>query len=460
MYLSFARAAAAAPAILFIDELDAVGDRDRMGDNNRTWTEYVVTGLLAAMDGYEGHEGVVIMGATNNPDRIDKAVRRPGRFDRVLHLGYPTHDLIPAAIRWQAWPDLADVDLTGIAAQASGMSGADIAGLVRTARARARRAKRPLTCDDLSATLRDLRPPVPEEIRWQVAVHEAGHAITGAATGIAYPQMLALRGGGGVTQQALLRRSQRRNEIADTLANDLGGRAAEIVMFGEPSGGAGGDTNSDLARATQTAAALELSWGLGHELIWLGDPEVVLARLRAEPLLRARVEARLQAAQARALRIVEANRAVLEEMAAALLRTGLLTGPELEALVAKVVPDAAAGPVPGQNPLAQTTSAPIPPAPVEEDSRATGDVVSPSDGQAGHPEARLLTITPEQANARTAHEVRTGPTIPTPRPTRTSSGRSRPEGPAGALSGLPPQSACGQPARPCAQAGSFGVTWA
>lgn len=409
----FARAAALAPAILFVDELDAVGDRDRMGDNNRTWTEYVVTGLLAAMDGYEGHEGVVIMGATNHPDRIDKAIRRPGRFDRVLHLGYPSHDLIPAAIRWQAWPDLADVDLTGLAAQASGMSGAGIAGLVRSARARARRAKRPLTCDDLSATLRDLRPPVPEELRWQVAVHEAGHAITGAATGIAHPQMLALRGSGGVTQQSLLRRSQRRNEIADTLANDLGGRAAEILIFGEPSGGAGGDANSDLARATQTAAALELSWGLGQDLIWLGDPETVLARLRLEPFLRARVEARLQAAQARALRIVDANRPVLEQMAAALVRTGVLTGPELEALVAKVVPDAAAGPaagpVSGQTPPGQATGAPITPVPVAERSRATGDVVSPSNGRAGHPDINMLTIAPEQGKVRVPHDVRTGP---------------------------------------------------
>lgn len=401
----FAKAAAAAPAILFIDELDSVGDRDRVGDSNRTWTEYVVTALLAAMDGYEGHEGVVIMGATNHVDRIDRAVRRPGRFDRVLHLGYPTHDLIPAAIRWQAWPDLADADLTGIAAQAFGMSGADLAGLVRTARARARRAKRPLTPDDLGATLQDLRPPVPDEIRWQVAVHEAGHAITGAATGIAQPQMLALQGGGGVTQQALLRRSQRRNEISDTLANDLGGRAAEIIMFGEPSGGAGGDATSDLARATQTAAAMEMSWGLGDDLVWLGDPETVLARLRIEPFLRARVEAHLREAQARALRIVEANRPVLEEMAAALVRTGLLTGPELERLVAKV----ALVSEPGPPPPVQTPSAPITPAAVAQSSRVTGDVVSPSDGQAGHPEARLVTIAPELANARAAHKVRTGP---------------------------------------------------
>ncbi|MCL1630257.1 AAA family ATPase [Roseibaca sp. V10] len=410
----FARAAARAPAVLFIDELDAVGDRERVGDNNRTWTEYVVTGLLAAMDGYEGHEGVVIMGATNHVDRIDKAVRRPGRFDRVLHLGYPTHDLLPAAIRWQAWPDLADADLTGLAAQASGMSGADIAGLVRSARARARQEKRPLTCDDLNATLSNLRPPVPEAIRWQIAVHEAGHALTGAATGIARPQMLALQGGGGVTQQSLLRRSQRRNEIADTLADDLGGRAAEIVMFGEPSGGAAGDANSDLARATQGAAAMELSWGLGDELLWLGDPEMVLARLRVEPALRARVEARLQQAQARALRIVDANRALLEEMATALLRTGVLTGPELEALVAKVVPDAEPGVVPGQTPPGpilpeQTTAAPVLPAPEEQRTRATDDVTRPSDGLVEHPEARLLTIAPEQGHAPAPLKLRHGP---------------------------------------------------
>jgi DNA polymerase III delta prime subunit len=396
----FAKAAAAAPAVLFVDELDAIGDRDRVGDSNRTWTEYVVTALLAAMDGFEGHEGVVIMGATNHPDRIDRAVRRPGRFDKVLHLGYPTHDLIPAAIRWQAWPDISSTDLTGLAARAVGMSGADIAAWVRSARALARREQHPLGVEHLDATLRDLRPPVSSELRWQIAVHEAGHAITGAATGIARPQMLAIQGGGGVTQQSLLRHGQRRAELIDALANDLGGRAAEIVLFGEPSGGAGGDGTSDLARATQTAASMELSWGLGDDLLWLGDPETVLARLRIEPYLRARVEARLREAQARALQIIEANRPVLEEMAAALVQTGLLTGPELERLVAKVLPDAA---------NVQSTGTPTIPAPVAENSRVTDDVVGPSDGRAKHPEARLLPIAPEQQTARAAQEVRTWP---------------------------------------------------
>lgn len=387
---AFAKAAAAAPALLFIDELDAVGDRDRVGDINRAWTEYVVSGLLAAMDGYEGHEGVAIMGATNHVERIDKAIRRPGRFDRVLHLGYPTHDLIPAAIKWQSWPDLTDADLTGLGSKAAGMSGADIAAWVRSARGLARREKRPLSVEYLETTLNDLRPPVSSDLQWQIAVHEAGHAVVGAATGIARPQSLAIHDGGGMTRQSLLRHSQRRDEVRASLAIDFGGRAAEILVFGEPSGGAGGDSSSDLARATQTAAAMELSWGLGDGLLWLGDPETVLARLRIEPLLRARVEARLREAQARATRIVEANRSVLEEMAAALVQTGLLTGPALETLVAKVVPELAG------------------PGPVTVDPCDQDGAVSPSAGQDGRRDATLLTLAPEQGNAPPAPDLRAG----------------------------------------------------
>lgn len=387
---AFGKAAASAPSILFIDELDAVGDRDRVGDSNRTWTEYVVTALLAAVDGFEGLEGVVIMGATNHPERIDKAVRRPGRFDKVLRLGYPTHDLIPAAIKWQSWPELADADLTGLGSKATGMSGADIAAWVRSARTVARRERRPLGVEHLETTLNELRPPLPAELRWQIAVHEAGHALVGAATGIARPQMLAIQGGGGVTKQSLQRRGQRRAELIDALAIDLGGRAAELIVFGEPSGGAGGDSTSDLARATQTAAAMELSWGLGDNLVWLGDPESVLARLRIEPFLRARVEARLREAQARATRIVEANRAVLEEIAAALVQTSLLTGSALETLVAKVVPELAE---PGH---------------VTVDPFDQYGAVSPSAGQDGSRDATLLTLAPEPANAPSAPDLRTG----------------------------------------------------
>lgn len=136
---------------------------------------------------------------------------------------------------------------------------------------------------------------------------------------------------------------------------------------------------------------------------------MVLARLRVEPALRARVEARLQEAQARALRIVDANRALLQEMATALLRTGVLTGPELEALVAKVVPDAEPGLVTGQTPPGQTTAAPVLPAPEVPRTCAADDVSRPSNGPARASEARLLTIAPEQGHAPAPLKLRHGP---------------------------------------------------
>lgn len=337
---SFAKAAAEAPCVVFIDEVDAFGNRERR-DHNASWTEYVVAALLECLDGYAQLEGVVPMAATNNLERIDAAIRRPGRFDRVLLLGNPTPDLLPAAFRFQAHPDLADIDLTGLAAQAVGLSGADVAGLVRAARARARRARRALHVDDLTAALAEIRPPMPDSLRWQVAIHEAGHAVVAAATGVARPKLLALQGDGGSTHAKRLMIGQRRSEMEAALALDLGGRAAEIEVFSEPSGGAGGDASSDLGGATLLAVAIEASLGLGDTLVWEGSPQSVLDRLALDAGLRARVEIHLRRAEARALSIVATNRPLLEEIAGALCRSGLLTGSELDALLARVTPEAA-----------------------------------------------------------------------------------------------------------------------
>ena len=337
---SFAKAAAEAPCVVFIDEVDAFGNRERR-DHNASWTEYVVAALLECLDGYAQLEGVVPMAATNNLERIDAAIRRPGRFDRMLHLGNPTPDLLPAAFRFQAYPHLEEVDLTELAARAVGLSGADVAGLVRAARARARRARRALHVDDLTAALAEIRPPMPDALRWQVAIHEAGHAVVAAATGVARPKLLALQGDGGSTHAKRLMIGQRLSEMEAALALDLGGRAAEIDVFGEASGGAGGDASSDLGGATLLAVAIEASLGLGDSLVWEGSPQSVLDRLALDADLRARVEIHLRRAEARALRIVSAHRPLLEEMAGALCRSGLLTGSELDALLARVTPEAA-----------------------------------------------------------------------------------------------------------------------
>lgn len=334
---AFAQAAAKAPAVLFIDEVDSFGDRTRTPDHNSSYTDHIVTGLLDLLDGFYGREGVVVMGATNHLGKIDAAIRRPGRFDSVVTLGYPDHDLMPQALRWQLGGDLPGVDLAEVAISAIGMSGAEVAATVRAARALARKDRRALRVEDLSASIAAIRPPLPAEFHWQVAVHEAGHAIVGTATGLSRPESIAILPYGGVCAQTDEAVIGRRKEIEQLLAIDLAGRAAERLVIGQICRGAGGPSTSDLARATQMAAALELSWGLGSSPVWLAAPEAAMTQLRLDPLLRARVGEHLNRAEEEATRILMANRPLLEEMAAALAARKLIAGTALDELTARVV---------------------------------------------------------------------------------------------------------------------------
>lgn len=337
MRSAFAKAAALAPSILFLDEIDAFGDRLRAQDHNSAWTDHIVTALLDLLDGFHGHEGVVVMGATNHIGKIDAAIRRPGRFDTVVTLGYPDYDLMPQAIRWQLAGDLPDADLSGVAIAAVGMSGAEVAAMVRAARALARKDRRFLTVEDLLAAVAAIRPPLSEHLHWRVAVHEAGHAIVGAATEFSKPQTLAILPTGGVSEQRIQTGAGCRYEVETRLMIDLAGRAAERLMLGDVSMGSGGSAESDIARATAVAAALEISWGFGDTMVWLATPETAMGQLRLDPLLRARVANHLQRAETEATQILEANRTLIEEMAATLVKQKLITGAALDALTARVV---------------------------------------------------------------------------------------------------------------------------
>jgi hypothetical protein len=344
MRAAFATAAEQAPALLFLDEVDAFGDRARPQDHNSAYTDHIVTALIDLLDGFEGHEGVVVMAATNHPEKLDRAIVRAGRFDRILSLPHPDITLLPKAIRWQLGADLPDADLSGIARAALGMSGADIAACVRAARGQARQARRDLTLNDLAAAIATTHPPLPEALRRIVSVHESGHAIVGAATGRAHVSTVGVGSDGGFTATSLVRNGEDRATIEAHLAISMAGRAAERLILGQVSAGAGGDPGSDLATATRLAAALEASWGLGSSLIWQGPVESVEARLRDDIGLRARVETHLRNAETRATRILTANRGLLEEMADALSATGVLFGPALEALIARVRREPGAGP--------------------------------------------------------------------------------------------------------------------
>lgn len=336
MRTAFATAAEQAPALLFLDEIDAFGDRNRKADHNSAYTDFIVTALIDQLDGYHGHEGVVVMAATNHLEKLDKAITRAGRFDRILSLPHPDHRLLPQVLRWHLEPDLADADLTGIAQAALGMSGADVAAAVRTARGRARQARRALALADLIDAIHQARTPLPKTLRRIVAVHEAGHALVSAATGRANVSMLAIQSDGGVTATSLHRTGEDRAAIEAQLQISMAGRAAERLLLGQVSAGAGGDPASDLATATRLATALEASWGLGSTLIWHGPVEGIEARLRDDTGLRTRVETHLRNAETRASKILTAHRALLEEMASALETAGVLSGPELAAFIARV----------------------------------------------------------------------------------------------------------------------------
>lgn len=343
MRAAFAQAAEQAPAILFIDELDAFGDRARKADHNSAYTDYIVTALIDMLDGYHGHEGVIVVGATNHLAKLDRAIIRAGRFDRILTLPYPNIELLPQALRWHLGPDLSEADLSGVARRALGMSGADIAAAVRAARGRARRERREVGMADLTEAIASARPPLPEGLRRIIAVHEAGHAVVSTATGLGRVSMAAIGHDGGVTQASVAPTGQDRAAIEAHLAVILAGRAAERLIIGKVSAGAGGDQSSDLATATRLAAALEASWGLGASLIWQGPVEGVENRLRDDAGLRARVEVHLRNAELRAIRILDANRELLEEMAGNLAAEGVLSGSALDALLRRVTPEAPRG---------------------------------------------------------------------------------------------------------------------
>jgi ATP-dependent Zn protease len=271
------------------------------------------------------------MGATNHPQKIDAALRRPGRFDRTLIMRQPTPDLLPQAFRWHLRGDLAEPDLGALTGIATGMTGAEIAASVRDARGTARRARRTLSLDDLTAAISARRPPLDPGLRWQVAVHECGHAIVAHATARATVNLLSLTAAGGEASMTAWPSGLHLEELEADIAGLLAGRAAERLVLGRPSGGAGGPEDSDLAEATRRAVAIELSLGLGEAgPVWHGPPERGIERLRFDQHLQARVRTRLDAAEDQARTVLIENRSVLMSMAAELVRDGALSGDLLQ----------------------------------------------------------------------------------------------------------------------------------
>jgi cell division protease FtsH len=276
-----------APAIIFIDEIDAIGQR-RAGTGqivSNDEREQTLNQLLAEMDGFEPSAGVVVLAATNRPEVLDPALLRPGRFDRQVTIPLP-NVFERAAILGVHTTDkklAGDVDLNAVARGTPGFSGADLANLANEAAIAAVRDHREVITRADFDTARDRiilgrregsNVLLPEE-KQVVAVHESGHAMVAALSEHADPvaKVTILPAGQtlGVTEQLPLveRHMYGEDYLLDSLAVRLGGRAAELVVVGQGSTGAG----NDLAGATDLATKMVREYGLSDRLGPIGYPE-------------------------------------------------------------------------------------------------------------------------------------------------------------------------------------------
>ncbi|MEU4849163.1 ATP-dependent zinc metalloprotease FtsH [Streptomyces gilvosporeus] len=292
----FADARKRAPSIIFIDEIDAVGSRRggaRLGGNDER--EQTLNQLLAEMDGFDQSSGIVVLAATNRPEALDTALLRPGRFDRHVTVPLPNQAERAAILTVHAeGKTLApDVDWDVIARATPGFSGADLANLVNEAAINAVRAGGAvISAQDLD-TARDRvllgrretsNALLPEE-RQAVAVHESGHALVAALCEHADPvaKVTILPSGPALGATEQLPEAERHlyseGYLNDLLTVRLGGRAAELVAFGEGSTGAA----DDLAGATQIAGRMVRDFGLSPALGPVGYASGTAQRLGAEP---------------------------------------------------------------------------------------------------------------------------------------------------------------------------------
>ena len=275
----FGQAKAAAPAIIFIDELDAIG-RSRSGGNvmgGHDEREQTLNQILTEMDGFDGSTGVIVLAATNRPEILDKALLRPGRFDRRVSVQAPDkkgrREIL--AVHTRSVPLDPDVDLDSLASTTPGMVGADLANLVNEAALLAARREHPrVTMSDFSDSLEKIVLGAERHItigkveRERVAYHEAGHAIVGMLTPGADPVRkvsIIPRGQAlGVTFSSpdADRFNYEEQYLLGKIKVALGGRVAEEVIYETITTGA----ESDIQQATQIARGMVGRWGMSREI--------------------------------------------------------------------------------------------------------------------------------------------------------------------------------------------------
>ena len=349
----FAEARKHAPAIIFIDELDAVGAA-RTGHGFNREQDQTLNQLLVELDGFGTSDRVVVLGASNRLQDLDPALLRPGRFDRQVLVGAP--DLAGREsilqVHTRSKPLAADVDLNLIARQTAGLTGADLANISNEAAIFAgRRSAQYVTHDDFESAMERVvaglqqRRVVTEKEKRILAYHEAGHALMSHLMADTMPvQKVTIVARGQALGYTLNlpeedRYLHTKEELIDMMTIFLAGRAAEQVVFGRVTNGAA----NDLEKATELARAMVFEFGMS---------EVVSSRtMRADNYalseetkrLRDNEQARLtDEAYQEAVRLLQKHRASLDRLSAALLEKETLVRDEVEQLLADVGPESRA----------------------------------------------------------------------------------------------------------------------
>lgn len=347
----FEQAKAKAPCIVFIDEIDAIGQRRRSDGIGNDEREQTLNQLLTEMDGFEDNTGVIILAATNRPETLDPALTRPGRFDRRVPVELPDLAGREAILKVHAKKVKLDedVNLHTIARMASGASGAQLANIINEAALRAVRHGRVIVSEaDLEESIETViagyqkkNAVLSDEEKRVVAYHEIGHALVAAKQSNSAPvQKITIiprtSGALGFTMQVdegekhLLTKVELENKIA-TLT---GGRAAEEVVFGAVTTGAA----NDIEQATKLACAMIARYGMSEDFgmvafetlqnRYLGGDAGMNCSEETRRAIEQQVIALVKSQHEKARRILEENRAILDELAARLYERETITGEE------------------------------------------------------------------------------------------------------------------------------------
>ena len=355
----FNQAKEKAPCIVFIDEIDAIGQKrsgGAYGGNDER--EQTLNQLLTEMDGFEGNNGVIILAATNRPESLDPALTRPGRFDRRVPVELPDLKGREAILRVHAKKVKLepDVDFTAIARMASGASGAELANIVNEAALHAVRSGRKLVSQsDLEESIEVViagyqrkNSILTDKEKWVVAYHEIGHALVAAKqTNSAPVQKITIiprtSGALGYTMQVdegdhyLMTKEELENKIA-TLT---GGRAAEEVVFGSITTGA----SNDIEKATKIARAMLTQFGMSEEFDmvaletvtnqYLGGDSSLACSAKTQDEIDGLVVKLIKEQHKKARDILSENRKKLDELAKFLYGRETITGEEFMEILNK-----------------------------------------------------------------------------------------------------------------------------